>query len=268
MEAICKNCNTFYSEHFNYCPNCSQKSKLHRLTFGDIVHEGVHYFTHADKGLFQLIRDLSIKRGLVAYEYIEGKRKKYFPPLNFFLLIAAVFVFMSTLKTVPQDVPITQAYPEVAAIQDPVKKQEAIEVYQRKNDVRYFSDRYSNLLAMLSLPMTALVFWLFYRKAKYNYIEHLVAGMYMLGICILLYALVILPISYLLHISRDIAAAVFMLFQLFYFAVFYCGFLRKRGAPQFFKALGVSLLNLILWIALTISAFSFYVRNGLPGLVN
>src|SRR5688572_29377526 len=97
MEAICKNCDTAYLETYHYCLNCSQKAKLHRLSLHELLHEAIHYFTHADKGIFQLIRDLFLKRGAVAREYAEGKRKKYFSPLNFFLLVCALYVFAMSL---------------------------------------------------------------------------------------------------------------------------------------------------------------------------
>jgi hypothetical protein len=265
MQAICKNCETAYSENYKYCPECSQKSRLHRLTFHDIVHEAVHYFTHADKGLFQLIRDLFTKRGLVAYEYIEGKRKKYFPPLNFFLLIAAVFVFVATMgeSTVVKDV--FEARPELRSMTDLAKKQELIGIYERQVKVSHFTTKYSNLMAMCSLPLTALVFWLFYKRNRYNYIEHLVAGMYMLGICILIYAVVIMPLSFAFHFAGNPAILVFFLVQIFYFAIFYYGFLQKKTKLQFLKALGVSVCNLILWVMISGSLVRFYIASGFGG---
>lgn len=268
MKATCKNCGTNHSETNNFCPNCSQRSALHRLAFHDIVHEGIHYFTHADKGLFQLIRDLCTKRGLVAFEYIEGKRKKYFPPLNFFLLIAAVFVFVATLAEPTAPTNILQAHPEINAITDPTEKLQTIGVYERKIKVSHFTTKYSNLMAMCSLPLTALVFWLFYRKAKYNYIEHLVAGMYMLGICILVYALFIIPICFLFKLENYIELLLFFLLQLIYFAVFYYGFLQKTSKLQFVKALGVSFLNLLFWFVLSASVVRFYIASGFGGLLD
>ncbi len=268
MEAICKNCDTPYSDRYNYCPNCSQKSKLHRLTFHDIVHEAVHYFTHADKGLFQLIRDLFTKRGLVAHEYIEGKRKKYFPPLNFFLLIAAVFVFVATQAEDKTPADVMKAHPEISQINDPAKKQQLIGIYERQVKASHFTTKYSNLMAMCSLPLTALVFWLFYKRSKYNYIEHLVAGMYMLGLCILIYAVVILPLSFAFHFEGSPAILLFFAVQLLYFAVFYCGFLQKTTKLQFFKALGVSFVNLVLWIAISGSLVRFYIASGFGGLLD
>ena len=268
MEAICKNCEARYAEVYNFCPNCSQKSALHRLTFHDIVHEGIHYFTHADKGLFQLIRDLFAKRGLVAFEYIAGKRKKYFPPLNFFLLIAAVFVFVATQTEETWPTNMLEAHPEIAQMTDAAEKQHAIGVYERKVKVSHFTTKYSNLMAMCSLPLTALVFWLFYKKAKYNYIEHLVAGMYMLGFCILVYALLILPICFLLNFEDYVETLLFFMLQFIYFAVFYYGFLRKTTKLQFAKALGVSFLNLLLWFILSASMVRFYIVSGFGGLLD
>ncbi|MFT3794746.1 DUF3667 domain-containing protein [Flavobacterium sp.] len=268
MEAICKNCDTSYSERYNYCPNCSQKTQLHRLSFHDIVHEAVHYFTHADKGLLQLIRDLFTKRGLVAYEYVNGRRKKYFPPLNFFLIIAAVFVFVSMQGTPQEKADVIQQHPEINKIEDPVKRQHTIAVYQRDDKAARFTSKYSNLMAMCSLPLTALIFWLFYRKNKYNYIEHLVAGIYMTGICLLVYALVIMPLSFAFGFKGEPAIGLFFLLQLIYFAVFYYGFLQKTNKWQFAKALGVSFLNLVIWAVVSGSLVRFYITSGFGGLLN
>lgn len=267
MAVICKNCEIEYSQVYNFCPNCSQKSVLHRLTFHDIIHEGIHYFTHADKGLFQLIRDLFIKRGLVAFEYIEGKRKKYFPPLNFFLMIAAVFVFVATQTEEPLPTNILKVHPEINQISDPAEKEQAISIYERKIKVTHFTTRYSNLMAMCSLPLTALVFWLFYKKAKYNYIEHLVAGMYMLGFCILIYSLLIIPVGYIFDVENYVETLLFFLVQFLYFAVFYYGFMRKTTKMQFAKVLGVSFLNLIVWFVLSASVVRFYIVSGFGGLL-
>jgi len=268
MEFLCKNCETAFAPAYNYCPECSQKTTLHRLTFHEVIHEAVHYFTHADKGLFQLIRDLVLKRGLVAREYIDGKRKKYFPPLNFFLLIAAVFVFVSTLRESTQSVDVLQSHPELNEISNPIAKEHAVGVYERKANVSHFMTKYSNLMAMCSLPLTALVFWVFYRKAKYNYIEHLVAGMYMLGFCILVYALLIIPLSYAFHFEGNPAVLIFFLIQFVYFAVFYYGFLNKTTKRPLAKVLAVSLCSLIVWILISGSVVQFYIVSGFGGLLD
>ena len=268
MESICKNCETNYPEKYNYCPNCSQKSALHRLSFHDVLHEGIHYFTHADKGLFQLIRDLVKKRGVVAREYIEGKRKKYFPPLSFFLLIATIFVFMSTLGESKETSDVLKTHPELNKIVDPAKKQATINMYERGEKVMHFTTKYSNLMAMCSLPLTAFVFWLFYRKAKYNYVEHLVAGMYMIGICLLMYALIILPFSYIFNFSKNYAISLFFIIQLIYFTVFYFGFLGKKTKLQFSKAFGVSIISLVIWAAFSATLIRFYITTGFWGLTH
>ncbi|MGH2664635.1 DUF3667 domain-containing protein [Flavobacterium sp.] len=267
MESICRNCETNYAKEYNYCPNCSQKSTLHRLTFHDVLHEGLHYFTHADKGLFQLIRDLAKKSGIVAREYIEGKRKKYFPPLTFFFLIAAVFVFVATVGEPKVTPDVLKAHPELNKIVSLAERQNAIHVYERGNKVQHFTNKYSNLMAMCSLPLTALIFWLFYRKARYNYIEHLVAGMYMLGFCILIYALLILPTSYLFHFGNNYAVLVFFVFQLFYFTVFYHGFLNKKSKTAYIKSLLASIVSIFVWVIFSASIIRIYITSGFWGML-
>lgn len=267
MEAICKNCETAYTESYKYCPECSQNTKLHRLTFHDIMHETIHYFTHANKGLFQLIRDLFIKRGLVAYEFIGGKRKKYFPPLSFFLLIATIFVLTMTLYDRQTAVDSTkQAFEFNNKIENPIYRQKAFEVYERSQKIDYLTTKYLKLIITFSLPLTALVFWLFYRKANYNYIEHLIAVMYMQGICLVINTLVIIPLALLFNFEEIVL--IFFIVQLFYFAFFYYGFLRKTKPLEFIKIFIVSLVNLLLLFFITREIVSNYVKLGFGGLLH
>lgn len=134
MDTHCKNCDGENQSHFAYCPGCGQKTTLHRLSMHDLLHEAIHYFTHADKGLLQLIRDLALKKGLVAREFVAGKRKKFFPPLTFFLLVIAVNLFVSTHTDDHVNVDILKQYPQVNAISDPAEKARWIEIYTRREE--------------------------------------------------------------------------------------------------------------------------------------
>ena len=263
----CKNCNRDLAAQYAYCPDCGQKAALHRLTAHDIIHEGIHYFTHADRGIFQLIRDLALKRGVVAREYIDGRRRKYFPPLNFFLLIAGFFVFAATLGEPREAINVLEAHPEINLIKDPIAKQDAIAMWTRKHTVNHVTKSYSNIFAMFALPLTAFIFWLFFRKAKYNFVEHLVAGMYMLGFCILVYALVFLPLAYLLGIDRNFATMGFFLLQVVYFTAFYNGFLAKHSKKEYLKTGLVTLCAMITWVVFSSVLIYTYITNGFWGLL-
>jgi len=266
MKITCKNCETLNYPDFNYCTNCSQKVNLHRINAHEIFHEIVHYFTHADKGIFQLIKELALKSGIVAKEYINGKRKKYFPPLNFFLLIAAIFVFISNIPK--EEVPLDKQKEntELNSITNTAQKEKMIHLYERKEKVNHFIRKYSNLMAMMALPLIAFFFWLFYKKENYNYTEHLVAGMYMLGFCILINTLVILPISLLFHLSPNYNTLFFLLFQLAYFTVFYYRFLNKTSKLQFAKAFGVSAFGIICWGIVSGFTINAYISSGFWGI--
>ncbi|RZJ68531.1 MAG: DUF3667 domain-containing protein [Flavobacterium sp.] len=267
MHTNCRNCETTLVAEYEFCPGCGQKADLHRLGLHELVHDGIHYFTHADKGLFQLVRDLVAKRGIVAKEYIEGKRRKYFPPLNFFLIIAAIFVFTATFKQSQLPIDVYEKHPELRDETDPATKTRLEKIYTRAEKANRFTNSYSNLIAMAALPLSAFIYFLFYKKAKYNYIEHVVAGMYLLGFCLLIYALILIPIAYLLGISRLYMVAVLMFLQLFYGATFYVGFLGKSGAANYFKAFGVSLVSLLVWIVGSSFTVRLYITNGFWGIL-
>lgn len=260
MEAICKNCETAYAENYNYCPNCSQKSKLHRLTLHDIIHEAIHYFTHADKGLFQLIRDLVLKGGTVAREYIDGRRKKYFPPLNFFLIIAALNLFAINVDESSDrpDVAREQAM-KAYHIQTSEQKETFLSIYNRQTEAITFIKHNSNKTVLVMLPLMALVFWLFYRKEKYNFTEHMVAGMFMYGFCTLVFVVMSL-INLIFKFDVNVIYGLTLLLQLFYFAWFYYRFMGHRRRLRAYFASFTAILAVFVFTGI---AVMIYVMGGM-----
>lgn len=252
MEANCKNCELVLQPDYAHCPKCGQKTALHRLSLHDVIHEALHYLTHADKGLFQLIRDLAVKNGKVAREFVEGKRKKYYPPLTFFFLVIAINLFVSTKTDTHVNVNIEQKYPEVTKLADPVEKAKWVEVYTRRENGVHFINTNANAISMLSLPVVALIFFLFYWRRRYNYVEHLVSGMYMYGFSILFTSLFSV-IAYFAHIEENIDYGICLLFQLGYHTVFYRNFMQGNYFRSFFAALTCLMLlfvtsGLIMWM--------------------
>ncbi len=258
MEVNCLNCERVLELDYSHCPKCGQRTRLHRLSLHDVVHEAIHYFTHADKGLFQLIRDLSIKSGTVAREFVMGKRKKYYPPLTFFLLVIAINVFVSTKTDDHVNVNIEQKYPHVTAITDPVKKAKWIDVYERREKGVHFINTNINTIAMVSLPIIACIFWLFYRRRQFNYVEHLVAGMYMFGFYTLLVA-TISVLGYLLNINENIVYGLCLFVQLIYYTIFYSRFMGGTKIRAFFATL-VAMLLLFTISGLLMWAFMFATK--------
>ena len=162
QEHICKNCG--YSFIGNHCSNCGQKI-AHRLDTKHIVHEAVHVFTHADKGLFALIPMVLFRPGILALEYIEGKRKRYFNIFQYLVFVVGISVFIMSktdfMDTVVQTVnpDISKASARVQAVQN-----------QWMNVLR----QYMNLFLFALIPVFSFFSWLFFRSKTYNYAENLV----------------------------------------------------------------------------------------------
>ncbi|MEO6734038.1 MAG: DUF3667 domain-containing protein [Ferruginibacter sp.] len=229
----------------------------------------VHYFTHADKGLFYLLIQLITRTGTVAREFVKGKRKKYFPPLNFFLIVAAIYVFIFTLTTKPNAAnDVLKEHPELNKIRDANKREHVWHIYERSSKARAFMNKHSNAVAMLALPLISLIFWIFYRRAGYNYIEHLVANMYMSGFTLLCQVLIFVPLSILFKSKNsNYTLFMFFVFQLIYFSFFYYSFINGTTKWGGIKAFLVSLFVIIFWGALSATVIRVYITNGFWGLL-
>ncbi|MFT3794745.1 DUF3667 domain-containing protein [Flavobacterium sp.] len=253
----CKNCTVALQPDYDYCPKCSQKTHLHRLSMHEVVHEGIHYFTHADKGFFQLIRDLVIKGGTIAREYVEGKRKKYFPPLNFFLIVAALNLFAINVDETSDrpDMAREQAM-KAYRIQTPEQKEAFLKVYNRQVEAIDFIKHNSNKTVLVMLPIMAFIFWLFYRRQPYNFTEHLIAGMFMYGFCTLVFVVISL-VNLIFKWDVNYIYWLTLLLQLFYFSWFYYRFMGNRMRMRAYVASFSAIASVFIFVGLIVMFYMF-----------
>jgi len=187
----CLNCETLLTADDHYCPNCGQKTNTHRLTLKHIVHEFLHTFTHADIGFLGMMADLAKRPGLVAREYVEGKRKKYFSPFTFFILSIGILVTSTHFfHALDRDV---QPDPRVVAQLSAPAKIKYLNQIERLNTGTHFIGKNLNTAAMLLLPFYAFLSWVFFRGRGYNYSELLVGYMLFQSFVSIMQAIFVVP---------------------------------------------------------------------------
>lgn len=262
--ANCLNCGAVLSTGAMFCTQCGQKTAQHRLSLSHLLHEFVHFFTHADKGIFFLIKMLVLKPGQVAREYIGGKRKKYFPPLNFYLIVVGLFVFVQTTFRPSAAVNMNQARTEVLKIPDQTVRERRLAKLDRMEKATNFMARYSNYVNMAVTPVIALLFYLFFLRSGFNYTEHLVANLFFAGMTSLFYIVVITPYLLLTKGSPAYLFGIFffLLFELGYRAYGYYGFIGKKGWRHVGYAVFVSFITVGAWYMFSRTVITLYIEKG------
>jgi hypothetical protein len=171
----CANCNAAIQQGQNYCPNCGQKAPTPRLSVHEIGAEFVHALAHVDRSVLSLIWLLLLRPGAVARDYVSGRRKRYFGPFAF-LVVSVAFtsavIAISGFEAVSADAP---------------------------NSLATFLQHHINLLFFVEVPLLAAACRLIGFREPFNYAEYLVLTSYIAGLHILFYAVVVIPVWYVLR---------------------------------------------------------------------
>jgi len=259
----CLNCGTILTADDNFCPTCGQKTDTHRITLSHIFHEFFHSFTHADKGLLGIIADLATRPGIVAWEYINGKRKKYFNPFTFFVLCLSIFIIANnTFKT------YQQVEPDPRVQQLPPKQRNAVlALYHRLNEAQHFMQSHSNIVSMIGLPFFALMSWLFFMRRGFNYGELLVANMMFLGFGTLLFTLLVST-----WLGRFVGQPLYyyglgfgFLIQFVYIGWAQYQLFDFKKKYSIILTIAVTMLTNVLWVCILIVLMVYYVFRSDAG---
>ncbi len=264
--ARCLNCEQTILPEQKFCSQCGQKTDIHRLDFHYLVHEAVHSITHADKSIFNLLAKLSYQPGHVARNFLAGKRKRFLSPLNFYLIIIGVFVFLlSTFKTFEQPTNFAAWRAGISQIKDPIERDRKLQKIDRSENAMKFMSKNSNLVNLLAAtPLVSLIFFVFYRKRAYNFTEHLVSNFYFSGFAASVFMLLIAPVINIFQSTNVYLTGIacFLLFELLYRSIAYYQLMNIKGTRHYLYALFASFTAVICWILLSRWVINTYIETG------
>lgn len=233
----CLNCASPTTSKF--CPNCGQKTSVHRYSFKHFVeHDLIHGIWHVDNGIFFTIKELFTRPGHSVREFINGKRVAYF---SFITLLVLILTFSHFLEEYVK-VKLPDLMPENGR--------------GAMNDLQEFTKKYPKSILLLTIPFYSIFSFLWFRKAKLNLTEHFVLNSYRTVAESLITLLFIIVTLFYTNITMlTIFYSLISLFAILYAFWFY---------RQFFSVYGYSNKSLILRsIAVVLSYVFLSILVGL-----
>lgn len=158
---VCQNCG--YDADQNYCSNCGQPLKAHRINLPHLLHEVAHTFVHLEKGFLFTLKELGRYPGTMQKKYLSGMRLHYQKPFPLFAISGTICAL--TLFLIYRNAP-------------------------RQTD-QFFYKHYYFMVQASMLPVYALITYILFRSPALYYAEALVMNVYMLGFM----SVFILPIN-------------------------------------------------------------------------
>lgn len=140
----------------NFCSSCGQSAKVSRFTlkhvFGRDFLRGIF---HIDKGILFTVKELFTRPGHSVREYVAGKRVRHF---NYFSLVIVVILLFSLVE-------------DITPFHRADLSEEGKEIVK---SVEETVKAHPKWVYVGIIPVYAIISYLFFRKAKQNYAEHLV----------------------------------------------------------------------------------------------
>ncbi|WP_266203502.1 DUF3667 domain-containing protein [Pontibacter kalidii] len=198
----CPNCGYIFEEVNNYCPNCGQENHDLNVPVKHLVEEFLEGTLHYDAKFWLTLKYLLFKPGLLTEKFILGQRASYVPPFRLYVFISLVFFFLLAIS--PNTMQVDLNNPDRLAQLDPEDKEALAELdsvratlggpvaEQQELDksmgalvekarggdvdtkqVRDKMIKNTSFLMFLLMPLFGYLLYLFYRKQRRNYVEHL-----------------------------------------------------------------------------------------------
>lgn len=91
----CANCGTEFTG--NYCPVCGQKASVERLNWRSAV-KGISLLWGMDsRSMLYTLLQLFLRPGYLISDYLDGKRKRYYPPVKLLIIVGLAILILEYL---------------------------------------------------------------------------------------------------------------------------------------------------------------------------
>lgn len=238
----CNNCKDELTG--KYCNSCGQRASVHKITFGETFQDLIDTMFSVNTPLWTTLKMLIKNPGKLFREYLNGRRKSYYKPVAFFILMTIVYlVIRSFIKFDPfGNTTIT--------IEDETAGHLLI---QAKN---FMLTNIDKLLFAFVFALGLFLKLFFYRK--YVFAEFLAVAFYLAGLYTLLTTL---NMFYIQFINSSFQFLAFLVMW-GYFMYAMVSFFQKKKAIVLLKTLFIFFLasNLYILLALGISYFIVWLK--------
>lgn len=170
MTKYCQNCNSELNG--NFCSQCGQSSKTHRINFHFLWHDMQHGLLHIDKGIAYTIKELFTRPGHSIRDFLDGKRVQHFKPTSLVLLLAGIYGLLSHYFNINL---LTNNIEIKGSGEDFIKAKASLDQMSE-----WMAQHYS-ILALIQIPIFSIGTFLCFKKFKYNFVEHLVINTFISG---------------------------------------------------------------------------------------
>ncbi|MDG1477531.1 MAG: DUF3667 domain-containing protein [Vicingaceae bacterium] len=169
----CRNCGESITK--NFCSNCGEQ-QYKRIEMKDMVGDFLSNVVTLEGPILQTVKDLTIRPGKMINAYVNGKRKGYYKPFQYYILASTVyFLFfylwdneiMTMISNIGADANTYATTEEITSLQKEMTE------FQGKN-MKFFT--------FLQIPIYSWLIWLFFKKKSgHSYTETLLASLYILS---------------------------------------------------------------------------------------
>ncbi|WP_191858724.1 DUF3667 domain-containing protein [Hanstruepera ponticola] len=225
---ICKNCNTETASE--YCPNCGQRTSIHKVTFSETFQDVINGMFSLDAPLWMTLKTLVVNPGKLFRDFLSGKRKTYYKPVSFFILTTIVFVLTKSLLNYDPMQNIAQVQHDSVN----AKLLNSAGVYMAKN--------INNIIFSFVFAF-ALMLKLFFYKS-YSLAEYLAVSFYVVGFYTLITTIYMIGLKF---VNPEYKSLPFLL--MFVYVVYtLISFFQKRNLTAILKMILVYIFAMTLYI--------------------
>lgn len=240
----------------DFCMHCGEKLQHDRISFKHFIRDIPFVFFNFGPKFFRTVFALAKSPGNMVKKYFSGDRVRYFKPINYFMFIGGFVVLLHLTFHIGGT--NDKFYEDLLDNKDLGKK------------LDQFDEQFLAGLLFIQFPIIAVFTWLFFRKRKHLFGEHLVANAFFIGE-VSLYWIILFP-AFLIFNHTKTADTLFTVYSLFvvayYVYAFYDWLYNKKTWKGFFLIFIFVVVLYLLITVLTIFLLPvlYVIKEGLSNL--
>lgn len=223
----CKNCNSPIVGE--YCAHCGQRATIHKVTFRETFKDLANSLFSANGPLWKTFKLLIINPGTLFREYLAGKRKRFYKPVAFFVLVSVLYLLIRSL------IDYDPFQNNALTVKDETQRQLLTEA---RNFMLLNIDKFLFVFVFSLGLMMKLFFFRLYSLAEYLTVSFYLVGVYMLFTTINMF--------YIQFINPKFQFLA-MLAMLCYFCYAMISYIQKRKLWVIFKSIIVFFVGLMIY---------------------